>query len=184
MSLFSFVFAGIFWGFFSPLGCKTSTPTECSEQTACPFGSICVSGTCQEQVCATSDQCAIEQYCTADHRCSTGCQADTDCKYGFRCDTETSTCTEKECTNSRTDCEFGQFCNVSGECYDASGYYCRSCTDDAECGGGGNVCYGDYCAVSCETDKDCPNGYDCLPFTDINGNVVSYQCYTYCWLYE
>lgn len=166
------------------LACGTKTEVECSEEKACPFGSSCVDGSCQEQSCATSDQCPIEQYCASDHKCVAGCEADVDCKFGDHC--VEGACEKKGCTNARTDCSFGQFCGVSGECYDAAGYYCMACEDDFACGGSGsgNVCYGGYCAVSCETDRDCPNGYDCLPFTDINGNIISYQCYTYCWLME
>ena len=166
------------------LGCGKQEEAQCTEDKACSFGSICLNGTCQEQSCATSEQCSIEQYCTEDHRCTPGCKEDSDCRFGYTCNTETSQCEERPCVNSRVDCSFGQFCNVTGECYDAGGYYCAPCEDDSYCGGGGNVCYGGYCAVSCETDTDCPNGYDCLPFTDNAGNVISYQCYTYCWLHD
>lgn len=165
------------------LACSPKTDVQCSDDKACAFGSICVSGTCQEQSCATSDQCDIEQFCTTDHRCSTGCQADADCRFGDVCNTETGKCETKPCGSAREDCSFGQFCGVSGECYDATGYYCLPCEDDSYCGGSGNVCYGGYCTVSCESDTDCPNGYDCLPFTDNTGNIVSYQCFTYCWLH-
>lgn len=162
-------------------GCTGKAEVQCSEEKACPFGSICLNGACQEQVCATSDQCGIEQYCSTDHRCVTGCQADSDCMFGDGCDG--GTCKKKNCADSRTDCSFGEFCSVAGECYDAAGYYCLPCEDDSYCGDG-NSCYGGYCAVACESDRDCPNGYDCLPFTDFNGNVISYNCYTYCWLNE
>jgi hypothetical protein len=165
------------------LACGTKTTAECSENTPCSFGSVCVSGKCQEQLCATSDQCDIEQYCTEKHVCTSGCQADSDCKFGDVCDTDTNTCTPKKCGSGRVDCSFGQFCNISGECYDAGGYYCRSCNDDYECGGNGNLCIGGYCGVACEHDSDCPNGYNCLAFTDLNGNVVAQQCYTACSLY-
>lgn len=36
----------------------------------------------------------------------------------------------------------------------------------------------------CRDGEDCPAGYDCMPVTDGNGNIFSYQCVTYCWIYD
>ena len=79
------------------LACGTKTTAECSEKDPCSFGSVCVTGKCQAQLCATSDQCEIEQYCTENHTCTSGCQADSDCKFGDVCETDTHTCTSKKC---------------------------------------------------------------------------------------
>lgn len=166
----------------SLVGCGTST-YECSESKACPLGSDCVDGSCVSQGCATSDQCGIEQYCDTNNKCASGCLLDTDCKYGEYCDTEAAQCASAECSDTRTDCAFNEFCNPTGECYDAGGYYCHDCETDTDCGGNGNICYSGYCSVTCESDEDCPQGYDCVGFSDISGNIVAYGCFTSCWLY-
>lgn len=165
------------------LGCS-GPRYECSESIACDLGSVCVAGTCQAQGCATSDQCGIQQYCGDDRQCHDGCAADTDCKYGEFCDQTAATCVTAECSDAHVDCSFGEFCSPAGECYQSAGYYCKSCNDDKECGGGGNLCIGGYCGVTCVADRDCPSGYQCQPFQDINGNVIANQCWTSCWLYE
>lgn len=162
---------------------------ECSEEVGCGFGQTCVEGRCVSQSCATSAQCGMEQFCD-NGTCVSGCAEDTDCYPGDACDTTTGTCVEASCRDSTLDCAYKQFCNnVTGECYDASGYYCHRCGDDSDCGGSGNMClnwgqYGSYCGVTCQKESDCPSGYDCVSVTDGNGNVVSTQCVTYCWLYE
>ncbi|MEZ4462049.1 MAG: hypothetical protein R3E66_20485 [bacterium] len=47
---------------------------------------------------------------------------------------------------------------------------CQSCTDNADCGGGGNFCvnYGDTpaCSVACTTDAACGPGYECIALFD------------------
>ncbi len=158
---------------------------ECSETVACALGSECINGTCVSQSCATSDQCGIEEYCDNSGTCVGGCQEDADCMYGDYCDQEASECNPAECTDSRLDCSFNEFCSPSGECYDAGGYYCHDCDVDEDCGGNGNMCLsGGYCGVTCTYDSDCPDGYDCAGVQDISGNIIAYQCYTSCWLYE
>ncbi len=164
------------------LAACSGVEAECSEDVSCEFGSVCVEGVCEAQGCATSSQCGIEQFCL-DNACVDGCEADTDCRFGDGCDAQLHECVETACADTRLDCGFGEFCSPSGECYDAGGYYCAECQVDGDCGGGGNYCVGGYCGVTCEGDSDCPGGFDCLPFSDFNGNVIAYQCYTYCWLY-
>lgn len=161
---------------------------ECSEEIACEFGSVCLEGVCKPVPCATSEQCGMEQYC-AEQSCQDGCLEDSDCYPGDVCNTDVRECVPGSCRDTQLDCGFGEFCNTaSGECYEASGYYCKPCNDDSECGGdGANMCLNwganDYCGVECGDDTDCPSGYGCLPVGDINGNIISYQCATYCWLY-
>lgn len=163
----------------------TGTAFECSETQPCGLGSVCIDGTCQERNCATSEQCGIEQYCASNNTCTPGCESDTDCMFGDYCNVDARTCEPAECNDSRIDCDFGEFCSPAGECYTATGYYCKDCEQDEDCGGAGNYCLGSgYCGVQCEQDSDCPAGYDCLPLQDVSGNVIAYQCYTYCWLYE
>lgn len=163
--------------------CNTVEP-ECSESVACDFGAICVDGQCLVQSCSTSAQCPMEHFCDRGG-CTPGCADDVDCYPGDACNTALETCEQKECRDTRLDCGYKQWCNeLTGDCYDASGYYCRECNGDADCGGNGNYCYNGYCGVTCATDTDCPSGFSCLAFVDNSGNVQFYQCYTYCWLYE
>ena len=175
------------------LACSGKEEAECASDDACGFGEVCLEGQCKGRSCATSAQCGMEQYCLSGE-CKNGCEVDADCYPGDACDTTSSTvgsCATAACTSSRIDCEFNQFCNsVTGECYDAGGYYCKSCNDDSDCGGSGNYCLNlgyaesDFCGVTCSTDSDCPSGYTCSPLGDLSGNIIAYQCLTYCWLYE
>lgn len=170
--------------FFSLLvGCPAEF--ECSEEQACPLGSVCTNGSCVEQSCATSDQCPIEQFCSSDRVCTPGCEADSDCKFGDICDVGAGMCASTQCYDTHIDCGFGEFCNPGGECYDAGGYYCEPCNDDGDCGGNGNMCLSfGYCGVACDSSNDCPAGYQCGDVVDLSGNVVSHQCYTACYLYD
>lgn len=162
---------------------------ECASDDACGFGEVCLSGKCQGRSCATSAQCGMESFCSGGE-CKSGCENDNDCYPGDTCDSVTATCLAGACTDSRVDCSFGQFCNgVTGECYDAGGYYCKPCTEDSQCGSGNyclNLGYAEsnFCGVTCTTEADCPNGYTCAGVGDNSGNIIAYQCLTYCWLYE
>jgi len=100
------------------------------------------------------------------------------------CNLDTRECEEAACTNTQTDCAFKEFCNTAtGQCYDAGGMYCHFCDEDAECGSG-NVCYAHYCGVDCSSGQECPSGFECSPFVDEFGNVVTYQCWTICSMFE
>ena len=52
------------------LGCATEE-LQCSEETSCGFGEICVEGTCIRNSCASSVQCEMEEYC-AQGNCTEG----------------------------------------------------------------------------------------------------------------
>lgn len=168
---------------FAGFGCQE--PPECDQNTPCAFGEVCKLGVCQVVGCATSEQCPMEHYCSAG-ACFPGCEEQSDCYPGDTCNVEAGQCESGGCTDTRLDCGYKEFCNeFSGECYDAGGYFCKECNDDYDCGGNGNLCTGSgYCGVSCDSNDDCPSGFNCFPFVDMAGNVVDYQCYTYCWLYE
>ncbi len=166
------------------LGCR---PTfECDAETPCGFGDVCIEGVCMEAVCSTSAQCPIEHYCTAQRQCEPGCLEETDCMPGDTCDPEGRTCLPEPCTDTILDCGFKEFCDpASGECYEAGGDYCRPCraqTAETDCGEG-NRCWFNYCAVRCDGDRECPQGFECAAFTE-EGNVVGRWCITYCWLYD
>jgi hypothetical protein len=157
---------------------------ECSEEEACPFGSVCVEGVCETRSCATSAQCEMEQYC-AEGVCNDGCAEDSDCYPGEGCDVEAASCEAIACSDQHRDCGYKEFCNtVTGDCFEASGYYCQPCAGDADCGGGDNFCYQDYCVVPCDTSEDCPSSFTCIPWVDNSYNIQYYGCYTYCWLFE
>ena len=170
-------------------GCQT-TEVQCADDESCGFGETCVAGTCTAKGCANSSQCGMEEHCTSGN-CVSGCAVDADCYADSVCNFESGECEAAGCRSTTLDCGFQEFCDtLTGDCYDASGYYCRECsggTDD-ECGGNGNLClgfgaYGDWCGVTCETETDCPSGFTCVGIVDGTGNPVSKQCITYCWLY-
>lgn len=154
---------------------------ECAEERPCGWGETCQNGFCRSGRCATSAQCPIESYCEGD-TCVPGCRADTDCGPGTRCDLAESACVETACQDTQVDCAFGEYCDTTtGSCYDAGEQFCRPCETDATCGEG-NVCYANYCGVDCN-DRECPAGFDCLPLYDTFGNVRTFQCITYCWMF-
>ena len=171
------------------LACATNTKGTCAADTDCGFAETCLAGVCTATECATSAQCPMEENC-ADGSCVAGCADDSDCYAGDYCDTTASACTTKTCSDTRQDCAFNQFCDVaSGTCTDAGGYYCTTCDTDEDCGGGGNECVDlgvtdKYCGVACTADEDCPNGYSCIKEDNYDHTISTYQCLTYCWLYE
>jgi hypothetical protein len=167
------------------VGCKSHKPqTECDEETPCSrIGEVCTEGFCVEARCANSSQCPMESYCSGGD-CLPGCTEEDDCLPGSTCDVETKTCVDEACTNTTIDCGYREFCNVAtGDCYDAGDQYCKFCDEDWECGEG-NLCYAHYCGVDCSRGEECPGGFECIPFADDAGNIVTYQCFTYCWLYD
>lgn len=170
------------------LGGCNNEPQECSENVPCGFGDVCVEGTCVGKSCATSADCPMEYTCGGDGECAQGCANNDDCYPGDACNTETSTCEQAACRSTTLDCAFGEFCNtVEGSCYPASGYYCKECFDDDDCGGNNNTCLGwgangNFCGVTCEGESDCPSGYTCVDVGS-GGQAEYKQCITYCWLY-
>lgn len=181
---------------FAPLGalsgCRDEKVIECSETEACPGFGRCVDGTCEAKRCGTDADCGMEAFCDSGE-CAQGCRADDDCYPGDFCDG--GSCAAAGCRNTSLDCDFNEFCDVAtGECYEASGYYCRPCdansSDPDQCGTEDNVClnlgggYGAFCGVECNTEADCPASYTCIGITDSQGNVFTQQCVTYCWLYQ
>lgn len=86
--------------------------------------------------------------------------------------------------NDHTDCPYGTVCNASGQCVgDVDCQFCDEddehlvcddgictvrCTTDEDCDEGqcvDGVCGGQP-ADSCSSDTDCPDGYECNPFSD------------------
>ena len=169
-----------------------SEPVQCSEEVECTgFGETCVDGQCSVRECSSSIDCPVEQICTSDG-CQPGCENDNDCFPGDICDPEFKECVFGGCVDTHIDCGYKEFCNtLTGECYDAGGVYCRPCDPRnviEDCNGGDaagtNECWNNYCTVDCSNGRECPSGFQCYPFSDRSGNIISFQCLTYCWLYE
>ncbi len=171
------------------MSCQT-TEVECADDNSCGFGETCVAGVCTAKGCANSSQCAMEEHCQSGD-CVEGCAEDSDCYADGICNFETGVCEDAPCRSTTLDCPFKEYCDtLTGDCYEASGYYCRECPSetDEECGGNGNIClgfgaYGNWCGVTCEAESDCPSGFTCVDIVDGTGNPISKQCITYCWLY-
>ena len=168
---------------FTLMSCGREGGNECSSDIPCGFGATCVNGYCEGATCNTSAECPMEHVCDDKRRCTPGCQRDGDCYPGDACDLDSGTCKADRCENTHLDCGFREYCNVgSGECYDAGERFCRPCTEDVECGTG--YCYAGACTVDCSDGQECPSGFTCSPFGDGAGNILSYQCWTFCWLYD
>lgn len=164
----------------------TGKEPECSAEIPCAnIAETCQGDVCVTKRCANSSQCPMESYCNGGD-CFAGCVEEGDCYPGSTCDIETKTCLEDACTNTEIDCDYREFCNTAtGDCYDAGSQYCNFCNyEPGECGDDRNICYAHYCGVDCSEGQPCPSGFECSPFTDEVGNIVTYQCFTYCWLYE
>jgi hypothetical protein len=166
------------------LACTNSAAPECNDALPCvnPTDICAADFTCKQFKCATSAQCPMDSHCDQGD-CIKGCVEDGDCKTGYQCNTETASCDKIGCTDTNIDCGFKEFCNIgTGECYTAGGNYCKFCDEDYECGDG-NYCYAHYCGVDCSGGKECPHGFECDGLTDSGGNIVAYQCITYCDLF-
>lgn len=168
--------------------CSGDAPAECSETVPCGAFASCVDGQCVAKGCGTSTDCGMQSYCDGGE-CVAGCQSGDDCYPDEVCDPNTATCAAAACRDTSLDCGFKEFCDpAAGDCYEASGYYCSECRDEDDCGGNGNLCLnfganGRFCGVTCDTNIDCPSGFECIPVSDGSGNIISKQCLTYCWLY-
>jgi len=173
--------------------CDNGSDFECSEEVPCEgFGEICIDGACTVEDCTSNLDCPMEHTCGGGGTCQVGCDNDNDCYPGNLCNLETGTCEEQGCTDTQIDCGYKEFCNkATGDCYDAGNVYCRPCDPQnviADCNGGDgdgqNQCWNNYCTVDCSNGRECPSGFQCYPFVDRSGNVIAFQCLTYCWLYE
>lgn len=163
---------------------------QCSEDTPCDDFATCVDGECVRNLCSVNADCGMEAYCAGDGRCTGGCQSGDDCYPGDTCNLGDNRCVAGGCRSTTLDCGFNEFCDPAvGDCYDAGGTYCEPCTNDNECGGDGDLClnlgggYGRFCGAECASESDCPGGYTCIPISDEFGQVFTYQCITYCWLF-
>jgi hypothetical protein len=165
---------------------------ECSADQPCSgFRETCVDGACVSRGCSSNLDCPMEQVCS-NRTCEPGCASDRDCYPGDVCNVVDGECEPRGCIDTHVDCNFKQFCNsLTGECYDAGGVYCRPCHPANrinDCNGGDpngtNQCWNRHCTVDCSNGRECPSGFECFPFGDSSGNITTWQCLTYCWLYD
>ena len=141
---------------------------DCSDD--CERGEVCFEGACSEPlgVCSDDCECPVGSTCGGDGTCL---EAADPCD-GVTC-TDGQTCVDGECQSAGCDpaCGDGQTC-VDGVCQSGSGGgLCSSCTADADCGGGNNLCVTlndgaggtfQYCGTECSVNSDCPVGFTCF----------------------
>ncbi|WP_437301709.1 hypothetical protein [Sorangium sp. So ce426] len=113
---------------------------------------------CGEPSC--TDGIAIGYACAADHTCeekTNGCE-------GFLCDEATRRCKEG-CTTRQEDCIEDAICagarcvEISGDTCDGGHFVVKLEGDDKDCTP--YTCSGSACRTSCETFKDCVDGFVC-----------------------
>lgn len=141
----------------------------------CPAGYTCGGdGHCKlPGGCLANADCrdlpGAPNYCdTTRNRCAAGCDEDNDClpvaaTQGSLCDRVARRCVQRPCSGTYQ-CANQQFCNLtSGQCFNAQGTYCQTCTNDNEC--------------ACATGATCPPGPNhCLEFQDADGGSVGKYC--------
>lgn len=125
--------------------------SACGIAAHCPYGTLCVAGTCQVG-CFDDGDCPLHDICL-EGRCVTG----------------DGLCSIKE------GCEFCEDC-IGNQCKrDRRGPYCRGCTfrtatNPNPCDNPRNFClvnnnevggHAQFCGVDCSLGQTCPNGYTC-----------------------
>ena len=168
---------------------------ECETSANCEDGTVCTeSGFCVEVSCISSVECPIESWCNSDTgTCQQGCLNDRDCLPTNVCNEDDRQCAAPGCRTTQLDCQVGQFCNsLSGQCYEAGGYYCQQCESKFDCNGGvdgPNWCLRmggstqTYCGVDCSAGQQCPRAYSCGRVRTVGDVTVAYQCVAPCWEY-
>jgi len=171
--------------------CMSDADCEPFGKTCNPITGMCVeSGGCQSDT-----DCDVNESCnTVTGECVPGCTEDVDCPDGQYCDAgscemgcRVGECPANEVCNTETR-ECGEQCTVSecaamdmtcdpdtGQCVERTGgAVCESCTlgNHAECGAPNDVdrCISlsqdqAVCSVGCESDADCPSGFQCQSVT-------------------
>lgn len=148
----------------------TAGPLPCSCREDCLSGEACIAGTCGAPLgaCNTDCECPLGQTCGEGGMCESPASdpcAGVECPEGQEC--VEGTCTDGGGSACDPPCADGQVCNeATGVCETPIGSLCSPCTEDAECGGAGNLCVpigpgGNICGRACGTQADCPDSYVC-----------------------
>lgn len=142
----------------------------CGVSSHCPYGAVCVAGTC-EGGCYDDGDCVLGQLCI-DGECASGmnlCSNDAFCDYRERC--------------------------TGGECKrDFRGPYCRGCSqptmlNPVPCDDPRNFCLVNsaeiggtpfFCGVDCSLGQPCPNGYDCNRVLILTDDVCNHPAECKC----
>lgn len=66
---------------------------ECTRDTDCPVGSVCIDNTCTEETCTTDDDCPTGSECIDSSCIAISCVLDSDCPSGYQC--ENGACTSR-----------------------------------------------------------------------------------------
>jgi hypothetical protein len=158
--------------FCNELGFCQST-AACTSNLDCPAGQFCdgTSARClADGPCTMDEHCALNSICAvAQLACHAGCRRDGDCAQKL-------SCVGGQCSFSCRDnqaCPAGEFCElVTGRCRPRAGRVdCRSCGPNlGTCGDEALArCLGfitegqqtTFCGMACQSEADCPSGYDC-----------------------
>lgn len=146
--------------------CEVKT---CQSNGQCPSKDTCVSGSCQDGVCAyansccqSEDECDDDLVCTNDS-CSGGqckfnaiaecCETDFNCDDGNACTIDACSGVGGTCSNTAIDgcclnagdCDDGDGCTVEACDGQVCGWTNVCCASDAECNDGDDVCTTDAC---------------------------------------
>lgn len=165
-------------------GCGGSEKTpECIDNGGCPEGQACLDSQCKEVECLASNQCDLYNFCNPNYKCQEGCESDADCRAGQTCDTTAHSCESYGCRSAALDCNYGEFCNTdSGDCF-SKGEVCKTCNaaNPYSCGSGAYCLQlrtgGDgYCFNFCDSDRDCPRGFECVELGAPYENVCVGDC--------
>jgi hypothetical protein len=164
---------------------------DCVDAGQCGDMQACIESRCTDVECLSSIDCGLEEYCNTEanaYTCASGCISDSDCPAGKACDTDANPCETYECRSTDLDCSWGEFCNPSsGECERASGDHCSTCdpydffgnggcSDSASCFTFDYYATTGYCLEACQTEDDCPRGYEC---GDVTG-LGDLYCFAWC----
>lgn len=148
--------------------------SPCGLATHCPYGTLCVDGSCVPG-CGDDGDCPLGQVCF-NNQCVSGngvCADNTFCGYGELCSTNTAPGTCRE---------------------DHRGPYCNGCTfrTDANpepCDHPRNFClinnfetgsFTNFCGVDCSLGQPCPNGYNCGGVVILTDDVCVSQAQCRC----
>lgn len=166
------------------LGC--SNPPACVDHGDCAAGEGCLGGSCEAVECVSSESCDLRSFCDLNsYTCRDGCEEDADCVAGELCDTEVHQCAPYGCRDTQLDCYYNEVCvQSSGWCELDPDPHCKPCTSDAVCGEGNcfqfDTAAQTYCLLYCDSNEDCPRGYECA---DAAGDGTLY-CTAWCPTYD